>query len=102
MADKHLFPIDIHYNKLLGKSTSPSYTVCTAGFFKSPARPSDWLLDRRHCDSKWHTDSKLVRERLATAVKDLPSSEQLAWVHQIQCKLALYLQYLKLRGTVIC
>ncbi|XP_064397823.1 CDK5 regulatory subunit-associated protein 3-like [Halichondria panicea] len=61
MADEHLFPIDIHYNKLL-----------------------DWLVDRRHCDSKWHGNSKLVRERITAAVKELPSSEQLAWVRDIE------------------
>lgn len=43
------YPIDIHYNKLL-----------------------DWLLNRRHCDGKWHVQTKAIRSRVAMAIRDLP------------------------------
>lgn len=33
---------------------------------------ADWLLDRRHCDSKWHSQSKIVRSKVSKAVTDLP------------------------------
>lgn len=49
----------------------------------------DWLVDRRHCEFKWHSDAKLVRDRLAIAVRNLPSSEQLYWVRDIEGELNL-------------
>jgi len=32
----------------------------------------DWLIDRRHCDSKWHAQSKEVRSRVTKAISELP------------------------------
>ena len=45
--------------------------------------PSDWLVNRRHCDSKWHIQSKAVRSRVAIAIKKLPQdNEDLAKILQ--------------------
>lgn len=63
------FPIDIHYNKLLGTNTKYVVLTC-AGIAMSSC--SDWLVSRRHCDSKWHIQSKALRSRVAIATKDLP------------------------------
>lgn len=43
------YPIDIHYSKFL-----------------------DWLVDRRHCDSKWHVQLKTIRSKVTTAISNLP------------------------------
>ena len=51
----------------------------------SPLSP-DWLIDRRHCDNRWHGECKVVREGVAAAVKGLPPSEQLAWVNDTDCE----------------
>ncbi|XP_052091242.1 CDK5 regulatory subunit-associated protein 3-like [Mytilus californianus] len=42
-------PIDIHYNKLL-----------------------DWLINRRHCDQQWQKTAAQIREKINTAIQDMP------------------------------
>lgn len=69
------YPIDIHYNKLLGESLLFPFHL------PPPPIPSppDWLVSRRHCDSKWHVQSKVIRSKVAAAIKDLPhENEELA------------------------
>ncbi|KAL5508879.1 hypothetical protein EMCRGX_G004141 [Ephydatia muelleri] len=48
-ADEQLFPIDIHYYKLI-----------------------DWLVDRRHCDLKWLNEAREIQGRVKRALGDLP------------------------------
>ncbi|CAI8046869.1 CDK5 regulatory subunit-associated protein 3 [Geodia barretti] len=45
-------PIDIHYNKLL-----------------------DWLIDRRHCDSKWTVQIRRIREKINASLPSLPPDQ---------------------------
>jgi hypothetical protein len=45
-------PIDIHYNKLL-----------------------DWLIDRRHCDSKWTVQIRRIREKFHASLPSLPPDQ---------------------------
>ena len=33
----------------------------------------DWLIDRRHCNLRWASEAKAVRERLQQALAQLPS-----------------------------
>jgi len=61
--EDQLLPIDIHYNKLL-----------------------DWLIDRRHCDPKWHTLVKRIQERISQAQKTLPDTQQLAKIKERESK----------------
>ncbi|KAK2142743.1 hypothetical protein LSH36_919g01019 [Paralvinella palmiformis] len=42
-------PIDIHYNKLL-----------------------DWLINRRHCQLQWQAGALAIREKINTAIQDMP------------------------------
>ena len=36
----------------------------------------DWLISRRHCDNKWHVQSKAIRNRVVQATKDLPQEDE--------------------------
>ncbi len=40
--------------------------------------PSDWLIDRRHCELKWHSQAREIHDKIRAAVGSLPSSEQFA------------------------
>lgn len=53
MMDEQDLPIDIHYNKLL-----------------------DWLIDRRHCDPKWVSQIRPIREKINTGLLQLPTDEE--------------------------
>ncbi|XP_068756541.1 CDK5 regulatory subunit-associated protein 3-like isoform X2 [Montipora capricornis] len=63
-----LLPIDIHYNKLL-----------------------DWLLDRRHCDVKWQAAVLEIREKINSAIQDMPPVEEItqllsgAYINYFHC-----------------
>jgi len=46
---------------------------------------TDWLVDRRHCDSKWHSDYKLIKDRVSVALREIPSSTELDWARDIEC-----------------
>jgi len=48
-------PIDIYYNKLL-----------------------DWLIDRRHCNSKWREPVSFVQVKINAALKDMPPNEEIS------------------------
>lgn len=47
-------PIDIHYNKLL-----------------------DWLINRRHCQQQWQGAALVVREKINTAIQDMPPVDEI-------------------------
>jgi len=47
-------PKDIYYNKLL-----------------------EWLIDRRHCDAKWQVNVSSIREKINTAIQDMPQNEEI-------------------------
>lgn len=55
MVREEDLPIDIYYNKLL-----------------------DWLIDRRHCNIKWQDHASSVREKINTAIQDMPPNEEIA------------------------
>jgi hypothetical protein len=50
--DEQLVPIDIHYKKLL-----------------------DWLIDRNHCDVRWHRQLKDVRAKVIEYIMLLPKND---------------------------
>ncbi|CAD5114313.1 DgyrCDS3452 [Dimorphilus gyrociliatus] len=49
MMSEEYLPIDIHFNKLL-----------------------DWLINRRHCKQQWQKDALIVREKINSAIQDMP------------------------------
>jgi len=55
MVKEEDLPIDIYYNKLL-----------------------DWLIDRRHCNLKWQDYASSIREKINTAIQDMPPNEEIA------------------------
>lgn len=61
-------PIDIQTNKLL-----------------------DWLVDRRHCNLKWQSLVRTIREKINAAIQDMPESEEIAqllsgsYIHYFHC-----------------
>uniref|UniRef100_A0A3Q4AAW7 Uncharacterized protein n=1 Tax=Mola mola TaxID=94237 RepID=A0A3Q4AAW7_MOLML len=61
-------PIDIQTNKLL-----------------------DWLLDRRHCNLKWQSAVKVIREKINAAIQDMPENEEIkqllsgSYIHYFHC-----------------
>lgn len=55
MVREEDLPIDIYYNKLL-----------------------DWLIDRRHCNLKWQDRASSIREKINTAIQDMPPNEEIA------------------------
>uniref|UniRef100_A0A646QCP7 CDK5 regulatory subunit-associated protein 3 n=1 Tax=Hemiscolopendra marginata TaxID=943146 RepID=A0A646QCP7_9MYRI len=54
MQDEQLLPIDIHSNKLL-----------------------DWLISRRLCTYEWQKVTRLIREKINTAIQDMPPVEEI-------------------------
>ncbi|KAM7370444.1 hypothetical protein PAMP_009993 [Pampus punctatissimus] len=68
MANIQNLPIDIQTNKLL-----------------------DWLLDRRHCNMKWQSAVKVIREKINAAIQDMPENEEIkqllsgSYIHYFHC-----------------
>ncbi|MBN3312918.1 CK5P3 protein, partial [Atractosteus spatula] len=53
---------------------------------------ADWLVDRRHCSLKWQAAVQSIREKITTAVQDMPESEELrqllsgSYIHYFHCQ----------------
>uniref|UniRef100_A0A7N5ZWF4 CDK5 regulatory subunit associated protein 3 n=1 Tax=Anabas testudineus TaxID=64144 RepID=A0A7N5ZWF4_ANATE len=51
----------------------------------------DWLLDRRHCNLKWQNAIKAIREKINTAIQDMPENEEIkqllsgSYIHYFHC-----------------
>uniref|UniRef100_A0A3Q1I420 CDK5 regulatory subunit associated protein 3 n=1 Tax=Anabas testudineus TaxID=64144 RepID=A0A3Q1I420_ANATE len=52
---------------------------------------TDWLLDRRHCNLKWQNAIKAIREKINTAIQDMPENEEIkqllsgSYIHYFHC-----------------
>uniref|UniRef100_A0A7N8YJG6 CDK5 regulatory subunit associated protein 3 n=1 Tax=Mastacembelus armatus TaxID=205130 RepID=A0A7N8YJG6_9TELE len=55
------------------------------------SRLLDWLLDRRHCNLKWQSAVKTIREKINTAIQDMPENEEIkqllsgSYIHYFHC-----------------
>lgn len=65
--DEQWVPIDIHYNKLLGNAV---VRVILLYYFML-----DWLIDRRHCDLRWHHQLREIKSKIKSALVHLPKDE---------------------------
>ncbi|XP_029313002.1 CDK5 regulatory subunit-associated protein 3 isoform X2 [Cottoperca gobio] len=51
----------------------------------------DWLLDRRHCNLKWQSAVKGIREKINAAIQDMPENEEIkqllsgSYIHYFHC-----------------
>ncbi|KAM3592288.1 uncharacterized protein V6R79_016282 [Siganus canaliculatus] len=51
----------------------------------------DWLLDRRHCNLKWQSAVKTIREKINAAIQDMPENEEIkqllsgSYIHYFHC-----------------
>ncbi|XP_036406392.1 CDK5 regulatory subunit-associated protein 3 [Megalops cyprinoides] len=51
----------------------------------------DWLVDRRHCSLKWQTAVTAIREKINTAIQDMPENEEIkqllsgSFIHYFHC-----------------
>ncbi|KAF1373572.1 hypothetical protein PFLUV_G00240300 [Perca fluviatilis] len=51
----------------------------------------DWLLDRRHCNLKWQSAVKDIREKINAAIQDMPENEEIkqllsgSYIHYFHC-----------------
>lgn len=51
----------------------------------------DWLVDRRHCNLKWQSLVLTIREKINTAIQDMPESQEIAqllsgsYIHYFHC-----------------
>lgn len=54
VSEQQSLPIDIYYNKLL-----------------------EWLIDRRHCQSKWQDLALVIREKINEAIQDMPAVDEI-------------------------
>ncbi|KAE8283895.1 CDK5 regulatory subunit-associated protein 3 [Larimichthys crocea] len=51
----------------------------------------DWLLDRRHCNLKWQSAVKEIREKINAAIQDMPENEEIkqllsgSYIHYFHC-----------------
>ncbi|XP_022050258.1 CDK5 regulatory subunit-associated protein 3 [Acanthochromis polyacanthus] len=52
----------------------------------------DWLLDRRHCNLKWQTAIKAIREKINAAIQDMPENQEIkqllsgSYIHYFHCR----------------
>ncbi|XP_074475867.1 CDK5 regulatory subunit-associated protein 3 [Sebastes fasciatus] len=51
----------------------------------------DWLLDRRHCNLKWQSAVKIIREKINASIQDMPENEEIkqllsgSYIHYFHC-----------------
>lgn len=51
----------------------------------------DWLLDRRHCNLKWQSAVKVIREKINAAIQDMPENQEIkqllsgSYIHYFHC-----------------
>ncbi|XP_029383709.1 CDK5 regulatory subunit-associated protein 3 isoform X2 [Echeneis naucrates] len=51
----------------------------------------DWLVDRRHCNVKWQSAVKVIREKINAAIQDMPENEEIkqllsgSYIHYFHC-----------------
>uniref|UniRef100_A0A3B3XVJ1 CDK5 regulatory subunit associated protein 3 n=1 Tax=Poecilia mexicana TaxID=48701 RepID=A0A3B3XVJ1_9TELE len=51
----------------------------------------DWLVDRRHCNIKWQSTVKTIREKINAAIQDMPENEEIkqllsgSHIHYFHC-----------------
>ncbi|KAJ7987573.1 hypothetical protein DPEC_G00327880 [Dallia pectoralis] len=51
----------------------------------------DWLVDRRHCSLKWQNAVMIIREKINTAMQDMPENEEIknllsgSYIHYFHC-----------------
>ncbi|XP_028286906.1 CDK5 regulatory subunit-associated protein 3 isoform X2 [Parambassis ranga] len=51
----------------------------------------DWLVDRRHCNLKWQSAVKVIREKINAAICDMPENEEIkqllsgSYIHYFHC-----------------
>uniref|UniRef100_A0A6Q2X3N1 CDK5 regulatory subunit associated protein 3 n=1 Tax=Esox lucius TaxID=8010 RepID=A0A6Q2X3N1_ESOLU len=51
----------------------------------------DWLVDRRHCSLKWQNAVMTIREKINTAMQDMPENEEIkkllsgSYIHYFHC-----------------
>ena len=62
-----------------GRGSTLVCLICLFPSLRTSAHnsPSDWLVDRRHCEFKWHSQAREIHERVGKALGDLPPSEKL-------------------------
>lgn len=70
MADSTL-PIDIHTNKLLGKTHFLLQKSLVYQFSLT-----DWLISRRHCKKDFQKSLDLIRVKVKLAVQDMPQIDE--------------------------
>ena len=46
----------------------------------------DWLIDRRHCQLKWQDSASVIREKINTAIQDMPPNEEITELLSGSCK----------------
>lgn len=47
---------------------------------------TDWLLDRRHCNLKWQSAVKIIREKINAAIQDMPENEEIKQLLAGSCR----------------
>lgn len=47
---------------------------------------TDWLVDRRHCNLKWQSLVLTIREKINTAIQDMPESQEIAQLLSGSCE----------------
>ena len=47
---------------------------------------SDWFIDRRHCNLKWQENASLIREKINSAMQDMPPNKEIASLLSGTCK----------------
>ena len=52
-------------------------------------RIADWLLSRRHCNKDWQKNVLVIREKIKTAILDMPESEEIVNLLQGSCTFLL-------------